>query len=568
MNTHAPSAVKPTEQEIVSRDDLLRVVTPLRWRKWHEYLVETGLIERFADVPKGIRYGFDLGVVGLPKCTYIPSNHRSALENPTAIEAYIKTEIEAGRYLGPFDPQWLEQHIGYFHCSLLGVIEEPLKYCIIQDHSFPRNTQNQQSLNSLIDPDCMYESTWCGYTQAYLLFANAPPGTQVAVFDVAAAFRTIPIRPDQQVWTCLAWNGAIYIDPDHSFGGRSSSGNFGITGDAVSAIYLAKCIDDLLKWVNDFLFCRYPLPSSPTNMPIYSYDESLVWSIAEDLGWPWSPSKHFPFSTSFKYLGFQWDLVARTVTIGSDKCAKYLTRLAPWVQGARFTKVEVQKLIGTLNHCSVVLIEGRSHLPSLYQLVGTFKANANVFITHSINPRILEDVQWWRSQLSLPWCGTYIRKIPEPSLSQIFVDASTSWGIGFVWDGRWLAWKLLPGWKADGRDIGWAEMVAVELAYLTIIASGITDSHVILRSDNQGVIGALRNDSSRNPEQNVILRRIISYTQEHGIWITLKWIPTLENLADGPSRGNFPPASCAYPHVPKLPFRLKPFISRPITYFT
>jgi hypothetical protein len=246
-NIAARSAVWPIVPESAKREDLLRVVTPLRWQKWEEYLTKAGLAELFADVPKGIRAGFDLGVEGLPSCTYIPRNHRSALENPGAVRSYIETEVEAGRYLGPFEPQWLESVIGPFHCSPLGVIKESNKFRIIQDHSFPCDDESQHSLNSLIDPARMYESTWCGYAQAYLLAANAPPGTQVSVFDVAAAFHIVPIRPDHQVWTCISWDTGIYVDPACSFGGRSSSGNFGMIGDAAAALYIERGIDDICK---------------------------------------------------------------------------------------------------------------------------------------------------------------------------------------------------------------------------------------------------------------------------------------------------------------------------------
>jgi hypothetical protein len=54
MSMPAPSVVKPTMQGSVLHEDLLHVVMPLCWWKWQEYLVETSLIERFTDVPKGI----------------------------------------------------------------------------------------------------------------------------------------------------------------------------------------------------------------------------------------------------------------------------------------------------------------------------------------------------------------------------------------------------------------------------------------------------------------------------------------------------------------------------------
>jgi hypothetical protein len=227
-----------------------------------------------------------------------------------------------------------------------------------------------------------------------------------------AAFRTILIHPKQQVWTCLSWDGLIYVDPDCSFGGRSSSGNFGIVADALAALYIANGMNDLLKWADDFNFWRYPVDPSRSNCVSYSYDESLIWKLAEELGLPWSPKKHQPFSAVFSYLGFEWDLEKKTVTIGKAKCTKYLLRLQPWVPGSRFTKTEVQQLIRTLNHCSVVLIGGQSHLPTLYQFISTFSSAKNAFVTHSVTHGVIADVSWWRSELTKPWCGAHICRVP------------------------------------------------------------------------------------------------------------------------------------------------------------
>jgi hypothetical protein len=79
-------------------------------------------------------------------------------------------------------------------------------------------------------------------------------------------------------------------------------------------------------------------------------------------------------------------------------------------------------------------------------------------------------------------------------------------------------------------------------------------------------MGALKNDSLWNQQQNVILQCIISYTQLHGVWLSTKWIPTNENLANGPSHSLFPSTSTTYPFQPKIPFKLKPFIANPVWY--
>jgi len=51
----------------------------------------------------------------------------------------------------------------------------------------------------------------------------------------------------------------------------------------------------------------------------------------------------------------------------------------------------------------------------------------------------------------------------------VWVDSSTDWGIGMVLRIQWATWKLIPGWKASGRDIGWAKSIALKLAVLIII---------------------------------------------------------------------------------------------------
>ena len=88
--------------------------------------------------------------------------------------------------------------------------------------------------------------------------------------------------------------------------------------------------------------------------------------------------------------------------------------------------------------------------------------------------------------------GINIVWLPPPLASKLFVDASTRWEIGLVLDGRWLAWEFQNNWKTDGRDIGWAEMVVVEMAIQTLMAGKFSKCHIVVLSDNQGVVGALK----------------------------------------------------------------------------
>lgn len=217
-------------------------------------------------------------------------------------------------------------------------------------------------------------------------------------------------------------------------------------------------------------------------------------------------------------------------------------------------------VVGTLNHCAIIIPTSCSHLPSLYRLSARFPADAHSLCTRKISGEALADVAWWRDQLSLPFCGMGISTPGSPSPTPLFVNASTSWGIGLIFGDHWSAWRLSDGWKSEGRDIGWAEMVAVELALRSLIAAGFRDTHFLLRSDNQGVVGALRAGFSCSSQQNTILRHIVSLLLEHSLWFTTVWVASADNPADAPSRGVFPPSSSRFPHSALIPVPLRPFI--------
>lgn len=254
------------------------------------------------------------------------------------------------------------------------------------------------------------------------------------------------------------------------------------------------------------------------------------------------------------------------MALPNDKREKYLQKLNDWSSLGSISLKTTESLIGTLNHACLVIPHGRSHLASLYAFCASFPVNTSHFLRHRPHKAVREDVEWWKSTLSKEWCGINIVRPPEPLDDELFVNVSTSWGVGLVLNNKWLAWPLKSGWKSDGRDIGWAEMIAINLAVKTLITAGYTGCHIILKSDNTGVVGALAAGYSRSTQQNFILRHIVDSFQMHNIWLTIKWVPTDLNIADRPSRGNFPSRSLLFPFPPAVPPYLKEFIRFPIRH--
>lgn len=538
--------------------DIRAIITPLRWQAWEAELRAAGCLEEFADVPIGIREGFRLGTKSSVQFTHTPPNHKSATDHPEVVDAHIRKERSARRYTGPIDPNRLELIIGPFRSAPLGTVPKGDSFRIIGDMSYEQD--GVPSVNSEIDA-AQFPCEWGTFADCAMLVAKAVPGAQAAIFDVAAAYRCIPISPLDQPQTVVMWKGGAYLDHNAAFGCTSSNGLFARPADAIKRLFIVRHnVENLLKWVDDFVFFRYPVSNSLNGPWTYTYSEDIVEEVAKHLGWPWAPEKHQPFSSTFTYIGFKWSLAQHMVSIPPNKKAKYITRLEAWEQGQPVSRQACNAVIGTLNHCCLAVPEGRSRMPALYKLAASFAHARNKFATRRIGAEVANDVAWWRTRLRMEFCGSKLSIPPPTEGDEIFVDASTSWGIGLMINDRWFAWKLKPGWKADGRDIGWAEMVAVELAMRALIALGRHSCSLRIRSDNMGVVGALRGGCSRNAQQNQCLQRIVSLFTERAIWPVLEWVSTKENIADAPSRGVLPPESERLPSLFEIPNRLKPFI--------
>ena len=142
----------------------------------------------------------------------------------------------------------------------------------------------------------------------------------------------------------------------------------------------------------------------------------------------------------------------------------------------------------------------------------------------------------------------------------MWVDASTSWGIGIIVAGAWDAWRLRSGWTGHGRDIGWAEMIAVELAARYLESVGHSNCNLLIRSDNQGVVLSYTRGRSRNLQVNDAIARVGVIAMAANIQFILQYVPTDENKADPLSRGHLGQADQRLPATFDLPEVLVPYL--------
>lgn len=328
--------------------------------------------------------------------------------------------------------------------------------------------------------------------------------------------------------------------------------------DAIVALLVAYFNDPNAKWVDDLAQFRCPVSGTDPHSWRYAFDLADIFALARRLGIPWKLGKCFAFAFLLTYLGFLWDLRHRTVSLPDDKRRKYLQKVTAFLAASkkgRITQNDAMSLNGTLSHITFVFPRGRAYLTNLAAFTSSFP---HKFATRYPPRSLQSDLLWWADQLSVP--GAYRTLSPRVALTHsIWVDASTSWGIGIMIDGRWSAWRWAPDWKSGWRDIGWAEMIAVELAALILDQLKIANGDLTIHSDNAGVVGAFNRGRSRNFEVNLSIRRTTVVNAATNVHLLLQYVNTKDNIADPISRGCLG-RNCDRLPLIQLPSELLPFL--------
>ncbi|KAE8227835.1 hypothetical protein CF326_g7254 [Tilletia indica] len=464
------------------RPDLVGHRAPLSSEGFEKVLRELGLLEAFQPVVDGIAEGFDFGIPPITS-TKTPPNHASARENEKVLRDIARKEVEKGRWAGPYTKKQVEELLGPFQSSPMGVIPKPNgKFRPVQDFSFPRDG-SYSSINEYITSD-EFLTAWDGANATLGLLNSLPNTVQGATMDASEAFRACRARLSQLAGlVVMLGEDEFYIDFFLGFGLASATGVWGMVGDCVKAILEEKFRGRVrvLKWVDDFLILRLD--------PAVSVEE--IMSITAELDFPWNPEKTVDFSPQPKYIGWLFDIAERKVILPRDKAERYATCAVEFQQETRRSLKEAMQLLGCLQHVATVARDLRPYLSEISAFIAGWKKEnefQNRFVTVELRH---EATHWVRALSPVPFVRSFAPP-PERFPETIWVDASTEWGIGIVVGQAWSAWKWRRGWDRDGRGIGWAEAIALELGMLAVLEMGGRNSLVDFRSDNQGVLNSYK----------------------------------------------------------------------------
>jgi hypothetical protein len=598
-------------------------LTPYDSNAWESLLLLSGLSFKYPSLPQNLRTGFFINMPNIT-LTQTPPNKPIISEYQTQFDKIIALELFKQRYIGPFSRQVTESLIGPFQSSPFSIMEKPGRpdhFRLLQNYSYPHITTPlypNPSINSFLNSDD-FPTTWGTFSIISLLIHQLPPHSQVATRDVAEAYRTVPLHYSQWPGTVVrTGEDAFCIDTTASFGFSPSAGVYGALADAGADLFRYQGIGPLAKWVDDHIFFRVRLdflesynlhrqarhaelsirgqvhdggrlwyggrifPDGTLNEHVednsflcldlsshsprsiedsrYAYNFDDIDRLSSTLGIPWERSKDLPFASSTSYIGFLWDLESRTVSLSPKKRLKYSLSIDEWLLRPKHSLNDVQKLYGRLLHVCLVVPAGRAYLTGLEAMLGL--GNARPFALYPPVKTVAEELSWWSSKLAF----SLSRPIPAPLILldlHAFSDASSGFGIAISIQGRWRAWRLIPGWQSlnGSRDIGWAEAIGFELLIRAICRLESSGRHFKVYGDNKGVVEGWWNFRSKNRPTNQVFRRIHSFLEQfnHSVSVHSAYVPSKSNPADAPSRGFYPPAEFLLPEI-QLPADLNRFI--------
>ena len=362
------------------------------------------------------------------------------------------------------------------------------------------------------------------------------------------------------------WNGVCTTCL--KFGGKASSHEFEGPSAAFTDIAKAEGLGDYCHWVDDLMSAQAPIPNVTPFTYAYSTDD--VVKLGKELGITFPANKIQPFAAQTRYVGFDWFWDLKEVRIPEEKRKSVLELVTTCTTVGRISLDDLHSLCGKLAHLSMVVPEGRSMTRALWsRLAKMVKSCRSGKITWAWGPAQIADLAWWGNTLKVPNVGMNLCTEPSPDdCISLYCDASTSWGIGIVINNRFDRFKLRPGWDvcpSGTRRIGWAEFAAVEVLIHCLKSflgkDKFKNRHFLLYSDNQTVIGGWLKRSSKNVEQNAVLNRVLRVLLKNQSFLTIRYVESSKNPADGPSRGLDLPGSTRTRFSP-LPKELSELMTR------
>ena len=493
-----------------------------RWDKMSANLIDSDLRDY---VSEGLHKGFRL--------KYKPGHLESAVRNnPSAykhkgvVSEYLLKELARGSVAGPFlDPPFNDLHVSRF-----GVIPKSGEdeWRMILDLSFPNNGSVNMGI-SHEDAKVSYE----GLDFVIDNIIQAGKGCFLSKFDIQAAYRNIPVHPDDRYLLGMRWEGFYFVDMCLSFGGRSAPGIFTDVADVLRQIcltclrhsFLSLYLDDFIQIVAARFGHRLALKESHQATDVLNY-----------LGVPVAPKKTIRATNILPHLGVILGTVKMEARLSTEKLDALSIEVSSWGSKRSGTKRGLLSLIGKLMYATQVVHHGR---PFLRRLIN--KASALRYMHYRVHLSVddREDLALWPERLN-NWNGVSLFSFRHwEFIPDLFItsDAAQSKGLGIIYSSHWCSapWPIFP---EGSINIAILELIPVVIA-AHIWGHEWNRQKILFRIDNSAVVDALNSGLPSNRHLAFLVRHLSKLAVIHSFRYRAVHLPGKENkAADALSRLN------------------------------
>ena len=254
-----------------------------------------------------------IGYLG-PQFAHSANNLASASWQPKVIDSALQKECEAGRILGPFQSPPLPN----FRSSGLGLVPKHDGGWRIMYHL---SAPAPHSINDYVDPNS-FSLTSCTIDDAYSIINKFGPNALLSKINLKAAFRLIPVRPEDWNLLGIQWCQRFYVNTCLPFSLRSAPFLFNRLSDAIHWVLQHNYgVVHLLHYLYDF--CT----AGPANSNDCMNNLTAMLSLCNKINAPVKSSKVEGLSTILTFLGILLDTTTMEASITQDQKQALLSEL-------------------------------------------------------------------------------------------------------------------------------------------------------------------------------------------------------------------------------------------------
>ena len=135
----------------------------------------------------------------------------------------------------------------------------------------------------------------------------------MAKLDLKAAYRHVPVHPDDQSLLAIRWGSTTYLDTALLFGLCSAPKLFTAMANGHAWCMVCEGISHFLHYLDDFFFCP------PRQARDCGQSLSVAVKLCQELGFPVAPDKVVGPSTTLTFLGIELDSVSMVMRLSKPK---------------------------------------------------------------------------------------------------------------------------------------------------------------------------------------------------------------------------------------------------------